>query len=179
MQQLLPPPHYLLYPGFGIGPGTPEPPPYDHDFADGIKAAGYPEGSVFAPTQFSKGNGVYLVFMTVPSHGSSNVGSSPDFTHGPIIPNSLFPIITIGKTYRDTAIYNPGLATINVPPFTDPLWSGAFNVDGFSHFPIFIADNNEAANQLGTRLPGLYSFQLTMRDTSGNGWNISASFVVT
>jgi hypothetical protein len=51
-------------------------------------------------------------------------------------------------------------------------------VDGFSH-PIFVADNNEAAGQLGTRLPGLYSCQLTITDTSGKGWNIPASFAIT
>src|ERR1700704_5711525 len=36
-QVLLPPPHYAPNPGLGIGPGTPEPPPYDHDLADGVE----------------------------------------------------------------------------------------------------------------------------------------------
>jgi hypothetical protein len=68
--------------------------------ANGIKDEGYPDGLVFALTQSSKGNGVYLVLIKVPSRGSS-VGGSPDFLQGPIIRNSLFPIITIGKPHRE------------------------------------------------------------------------------
>src|SRR5690349_25019766 len=62
-----------------------------HDIADGVGNAGYRQGPVFAPQQFSNGQGVWLTYMVVPSSTSRYVGSSPDFTSGPIIPNSLFP----------------------------------------------------------------------------------------
>jgi hypothetical protein len=175
-ETILPPPHYEPNPTLGIGPGTPEPPPYTHDLADGIEKAGYPEGPLFLPQQFSDGMGVFLAYMVVPRVSSKNFGSSPDFSRGPIIPNSLFPINVTGIAYRNTALYDPNLADFSVPALNTVV--PPFNVDGSSHFPIFIFENSEAAGQLGTMLPGFYSYQLSMRDASGNGWNISAFFLV-
>jgi hypothetical protein len=175
-ETILPPPHYKPNPTLGIGPGTPERPPYTHDLADGINKAGYPGGPLFLPSQYSKGVGVFLAYMVVPSITSRNFGSSPDFTRGPIIPNSLFPIRVSGVAYRDGAVYDPNLAGFSVPALNTIV--PPFAVDGSSHFPIFIFDNNESAGQLGTSLPGLYRYQLTMEDSSGNGWNITAFFVV-
>jgi hypothetical protein len=177
MATLLPPPHYKNYPGIGIGPGTPESPPYNHDLADGVSQAGYSTGPVFLPQQFSNGMGVYFVYMVVPSPRTTNVGSSPDYSSGPIIPNSLFPITANGVTYRNGQTYDPYLASISVPAMNDPAWNPPFNVDGFSHFPIFVADNSDFGPP-GVKLPGLYGYKLTMRDALGNGWNLSATFIV-
>src|SRR5438270_13809830 len=44
---ILPPPHYQSNACLGIGPGAPEPPPYNRDVARGVKNAGYPEGHLF------------------------------------------------------------------------------------------------------------------------------------
>jgi hypothetical protein len=115
--------------------------------------------------------------MVVPSAAGRNIGSSPDFARGPIVPNALFPINVSGVTYRNSAVYDPNLATFAVPALNSPSVVPPFNVDGSSHFPIFIADNSDFGPP-GTRLPGLYSYKLTMRDTSGNGWTISTFFVV-
>jgi hypothetical protein len=175
---ILPPPHYQAYPCLGIGPGTPEPPPYDEDVANGIDNAGYPEGHVFAPQQFSSGLGVYFVYMVVPSATSPNVGSSPDFARGPIIPNSLFPIHVTGVTYRNSKSYDPALANFDVPALNNPcIKTPPFNVDGFSHFPIFLADNSDFGPP-GTELPGTYTYKVTMKDSAGAGWSISAKFRV-
>jgi hypothetical protein len=174
---LLPPPHYQLYPNVGIGPGTPEKPPYTHDFADGVRNAGYQGGPIFTPSQFANGNGVYFVYMVVPTPGTKKVGSSPDFASGPIIPNSLFPISVVGVTDRDSATSNPNLVSIAVPALNSSAFNPPFNVEGSSHFPIFIADNADF-QVTPEALPGLYGYSLQMRDSQGNGWNITAYFVI-
>jgi hypothetical protein len=177
-QAILPPPYYGLYTGLGIGPGSKkEHPPYTHDMADGIRNAGYQNGPVFGPTQFSNGQGVFFVWMVVPTKGTTNVGSSPDFTSGPIIPNSLFPITFSGVTERNGAVYDPNLGTFSVPAINSSSVVPPINVDGFSHFPVFYADNSDFGPP-GTPLQGLYSYKVTMRDALGNGWNIAAYFAV-
>jgi hypothetical protein len=176
---LLPPPHYKFYPSVGMGPGTPEKRPYNHDLADGVKDAGYTQGRVFTKGQFSNGNGVYFVYMVVPKLGTKNAGSSPDFSDGPIIPNSLFPITFSGVTNRDGTISDPQLVPPTVVPplnslaFTNP----PFDVDGFSHFPIFIADNADF-QLMPHNLPGQYSYVIHMLDVSGNGWTITVNFTI-
>jgi hypothetical protein len=177
MATVLPPPHYKFYSCLGIGPGTPEQPPYDHDIADGVTNAGYPEGHKFAPPQFSNGFGVYFSYMVVPTPNSQNVGSSPDFTGGPIIPNSLFPIHVVGVTLRNRTMYDPNLGDFNVPAITDPCVQPPFQVDGFSHFPVFTADNSDFGPS-GTPLNGKYAYNVTMTDAAGKGWEISATFMV-
>jgi hypothetical protein len=176
-QTILPPPHYEPYTGLGIGPGTPEPSPYTHDMAKGTKQAAYEQGAIFEPQQFSNGQGVYLVFMVVPTRHAGNVGSPPDFASGPIIPNALFPISVTGVTYRDGQAFDPFLAGFSVPAIGGPPVDPPIDVEGFSHFPIFIADNADFGPP-GTRLPGLYRYQLSMVDSTGSGWNISAYFVI-
>jgi hypothetical protein len=176
-QTILPPPHYVPYVGLGIGPGMPEAPPYTHDMAKGVRRAGYEQGAVFTPEQFSNGQGVYLVFMVGPARHSHNVGSSPDFASGPIIPNALFPISVTGVTYRDGEVFDPFLAGFAVPAINGPPVDPPIDVDGFSHFPIFTADNADFGPP-GTQLPGLYRYQLSMIDSTGSGWSISAYFVI-
>jgi hypothetical protein len=177
LQTVLPPPHYQLYTGLGIGPGTPEAPPYTHDIADGVQAAGYAQGTLFGTGQFSNGQGVYLAFMVVPTPSTTNIGSSPDFASGPIIQNSLFPISVTGITYRNGAVWDPFLASFDVPAINGPPVDPPINVDGFSHFPLFAADNADFG-PANTPLPGLYQYKLSMLDSSGNGWNITAYFAI-
>jgi hypothetical protein len=176
-QTILPPPHYVPYAGLGIGPGTPEAPPYTHDMATGVEQAGYDQGAIFGRQQFSTGQGVYFVFMVVPTRHAGNVGSSPDFASGPIIPNVLFPISVTGVTYRDAQVFDPFLAGFSVPAINGPPVDPPIDVDGFSHFPVFIADNADFGPP-GTPLPGLYRYQVAMMDSTGSGWNISAYFVI-
>jgi hypothetical protein len=113
----------------------------------------------------------------VPTANTTNVGSSPDFTNGPIIPNSLFPITLNGVGTHDNKSFDPFLASFAVPPLSDPCVQPPLAVDGFSHFPIFIADNADFGPP-GTRLAGTYTYQVTMLDSAGNGWTISAKFTV-
>lgn len=169
---LLPPPNHLPHPALGVGPGAPHQPPYDSEFAANVAALGYQDAVRFNRSQFSNGNGVYLVWMNVPFPGTT--GSSPDFASGPIIPNSLFPIhvsavdVHNGKLFSNAADFDtPALDTIDPP----------FFVDGHSHFPVFIADNADFG-PAGANLLGSYDYRIVMTDSSGNGWLIRAHFEV-
>lgn len=169
---LLPPPNHLPHPALGVGPGAPHQPPYDSEFATNVAALGYQDAVRFNTSQFSNGNGVYLVWMNVPFPGTT--GSSPDFASGPIIPNSLFPIhvsavdVHNGKLFSNAADFDtPALDAIDPP----------FFVDGHSHFPVFIADNADFGPP-GGNLLGSYDYRIVMTDSSGNGWLIRAHFEV-
>ena len=77
-QALLPPPNHVPNSALGIVPGSPQAGPYDAEFAQGVAANGFVDADLFTATQYSNGNGVYLVFMLIPASGSPN-GYSPDF----------------------------------------------------------------------------------------------------
>ncbi len=172
---LLPPPNHVPHPQLGVGPGAPHEPPYRHELSDGVDAGGYLGGRCFTPEQFSNGEGVFAAWMVIPL-GRHEVGSSPDFARGPIIPNSLFPIHVEGITYRDGEVFNPFLFNGDVPALDDQL-SPPFDVEGHSHFPLFIADNADFGPS-GVSLAGDYTYEITMLDSAGEGWSIEVSFVV-
>jgi len=170
---VLPPPKHQVCAELGIGPGIPHRPPYDHEIDRNLDRTDFRESLVFRVPEFSSPNGVWAVWMVVPRPGS--VGSSPDFTAGPIIPNTLFPIHVTGQTFRDNQPWDPFLLDFKVPPLTDQL-SCPFSVDGHSHFPIFIADNSSFGTAgLST---GHFEYRITMKDTAGNGWSIIVRFTV-
>ena len=166
-------PLHAFHPQFGVGPGQPHDPPYGRELSQGVDAAGYDVGRSFDTTQFSEGQAVFAAWMVVPG-GPRHIGSSPDFDSGRIIPNSLFPIHIDGTAYRNGAVFDAALANFDVPPLDDRL-TPSFDVDGHSHFPMFIGDNADFAPP-GIDLPGRYKYELTMLDQLGNGWSITVRF---
>jgi hypothetical protein len=172
---VLPPPNHVPHPQLFIGPGAPHAPPYDSEFEEGVEEAGFHEGAAFRESEFSNGNGVYVVWMNVPAPGSK--GSSPDFGNGRIIPNTLFPIHVAGTAFQNGQLYDPFIGTSDVPPLNDPSLTPSFNVDGHSHFPIFYADNSDFG-PAGAKVRGRYTYDIVMTDRTGNGWHIVAHFVV-
>lgn len=170
---LLPPPNHVFNPSLGVGPGAPHAPPYTGELAAGLEAAGFPDRAAFNLAEFSNGKGVWCVWMVVPDPGTT--GSSPDFSAGPIIANGLFPIHIAGTTFRNDRVWDPFLGTLDVPALN--AISPPFTVDGASHFPIFFFDNMDFAPP-DTRPSGSYSYVFVMTDTSGNGWNLVASFAI-
>ena len=173
---LLPPPNHVpRLPVLAIGPGAPHMPPYDSELADGISTQGFHSGHRFVSSEFSDGSGVFLVCMVVPAPGS--VGSSPDFASGPIIPNTTFPIEVVGVANRDGTTFDPFLTDFEVPPLTTAI-DPSFDVDGHSHFPIFVVTSQDFGPP-GSDLLGRYDYILTMTDSAGEGWTVRAHFVVT
>ncbi|HEX9091755.1 MAG TPA: hypothetical protein VF831_09715 [Anaerolineales bacterium] len=170
MQAILPPPNHVWIDGLGIGPGAAHQPPYTSELAAGVAAQGYHQGVQFSTGEFSEGMGVWVVWMNVPAPGVT--GSSPDFTSGPIIPNSLFPIHQEGNDYHNGAFFS-FLGGFDVPALTQ----FGFDVDGSSHFPVFFADNADFGPP-GAKLNGEYRYVITEVDASGNGWKIEAHFTV-
>jgi hypothetical protein len=157
----------------GVGPGDPHQPPYKQEMEAGLDIMNFKDSRVFRVSDFSSPNGVWATWMTVPKPGTT--GSSPDFKSGPIIPNTLFPIHVAGETYRNNQLWNPWLASFDVPALTGQL-SCPFSVDGHSHFPVFIADNSDFGP--GGPISGHYEFRVTMVDATGNGWSITVHFTV-
>ncbi len=129
----------------------------------------------FTPEEFSNGEAVIAAWMVIP-RGRRNIGSSPDFASGPIIPNSLFPIHVEGVSYRNGKVFDPALVIFDVPAL-DAALNPPFDVDGHSHFPFFIADNEDFGPG-DVELPGTYLYDMTMVDATGDGWSIVVSFVV-
>lgn len=175
LQALLPEPNHRPHPDLFIGPGDQHNPPYTQELAIGLASSAFQEKTVFDASDFSAPNGIYLAMMNVPGFGLTPPaqGSSPDFASGPIIANSLFPISVLGETFRNGALL-PAVSTGAVPPLDSNL-NPPFNVNGHSHFPQFYIDN---ADFNGVTPEGSYVYNLTLRDTAGNGWDISASFQV-
>lgn len=171
-QALLPPPNHVPHPDLGIGPGAPHQPPYDTELAQGVAAQGYREARRFNLSEFTNGEGVWLVWMTVPNPGTT--GSSPDFASGPIIPNSLFPIHVESLAFHNGQRI-PDVGVFDVPKLDSNL-NPPFYVDGHSHFPIFLADNADFVPMPNLR--GSYEYRTTMIDQQGNGWLIVAEFAI-
>lgn len=174
MAALLPPPFHVANPSLGIGPGIPHMPPYDHELANGVARNRYHEGLVFAEREYTNGSGIYVVWMNVPAPGTR--GSSPDYAQGRIIPNALFPI-HVRSTERLNGKAYSFVADFDVPALDDSL-TPPFDVDGHSHFPVFLASNADFGLP-GVRPQGVHEFRTTMLDTLGNGWRIEAVFTVT
>jgi hypothetical protein len=171
---ILPEPYHRPHPDLGIGPGDPHPPPYNHEIRRGLQALGLQPGGQFTVEDFSDGNGVWLAYMVIPrSRGTAPEGSSPDFAVGPIIPNSLFPIDVTGFAERFGEPFSV-LADFSVPPL-DASLDPPFDVDGHSHFPIFIADNIDFGPP-GVDPAGRYEWTIQMVDQTGNGWEITVTF---
>ena len=162
-------------PLLGIGPGVAHRGPYTSELRKGISSQNLHRGHRFTRSEFSDGNGVFLVCMVVPARGT--VGSSPDFVSGPIIPSTVFPIKVVGVAERNGADFDPALTNFEVPPLTTAI-DPSFNVDGHSHFPIFVVTNQDFGPP-NSDLRGRYEYQLTMTDSGGAGWKLRAHFVVT
>jgi hypothetical protein len=172
--EILPPPNHQFHPALGVGPGEPHKPPYNMELGEGIDELGFHQGARFDATEFSEGNGVWLAWMNIPSPGTR--GSSPDFSSGRIIPNTLFPIrVTVSTTHDGQPFSGP--FTFEVPPL-DATLDPPFSVDGHSHFPIFTADNRDSAPSGDVDPTGRYTFHTDMTDQDGAGWRIEATFAV-
>ena len=175
LQTILPEPNHRFHPDLFIGPGDPHTGPYTQEISSGLASSGFQEKTIYDASDFSGANGIYLTMMNVPGFGVTPPaqGSSPDFASGPIISNSLFPISALGTTFRNGSPL-PAFSAFGVPPLDGSL-NPPFNVDGHSHFPLNYIDN---ADFNGVDAAGTYLYSLSLRDTAGNGWDVSVPFQV-
>ncbi len=173
-----------LFPGPGYGfdlnhngviPGSqPVPGPYGNVMGSALSSHGILDQTIFTVAQFSLPNAVWLGWINVPT-ASAPIGSSPDFASGPIIPNSIHPLVFAGTTNRNGVLFDP-----NWSGQTDPTTAlGLANPgQGFSHQPYFTAETFEFGNGSALSADGAYLHQFTETDALGNGWAINASFAV-
>jgi hypothetical protein len=173
---VLPPPKHQWCDDLGIAPGIPHQPPYDEEIEEGLEDTGFKEGTSFRVAEFSPPNAVWAVWMLVPHPGT--IGSSPDFSSGPIIPNTLFPIVVQGQTFHNKKLWDRFLAGGSIPPLTPALTHCPFSVDGHSHIPYFLGDNTSFQTDGSGSVVGGYEFRITMIDHTGSGWHISVYFTV-
>jgi hypothetical protein len=185
--RIMPPPRHAPVGSFAVGPGVPHAGAYDRELANGLRALGIRDERTFPASAFTaeSRNGVYLVWMFVPDPGI--IGRSPDVAAGPIIPNSLFPIILSGVVYRDGRLFDPALFGGDAPvpgidASVDPRFAG---VQGHSHLPVFVAETQAFfpfpyQGTLYPRLPaeGKYEYVIRMRDRQGHGWDVTVQYHV-
>jgi hypothetical protein len=172
---ILPEPNHRLHPQLGVGPGDPHAGPYTQELAQGLQAAGFVNKTVFEVSEFTAPNAIIVAWMNVPGPGAPT-GSSPDYESGPIISNGVFPMRFTGDVYLNGALFEQdafGLEQQAPTGLTPPI-----DVQGYSHFPYFAAENSAFAPPGLTDLTGSYEYRWQVRDAGGNGWDISARFQV-
>jgi hypothetical protein len=172
---LLPEPNHRPHPQLGTGPGDPHT-GFDREFGTNLTALGYADQSEFTVEQFTGTRGATFVYMVVPGEGAPS-GRSPDGTT-PIIPNSVFPIQNDLQILRNGGVdvNFPG-ATI-VPPLDTNLNPPFNDIDGHSHFPMFLSFSFLDLPDQSVTPVGSYEILLNLRDTTGAGWDVSATFNV-
>jgi hypothetical protein len=171
MTAILPPPDHAWSPTLGVAPGAPHDLPYDREIAEGMAPAGFVDQSSFTPAEFRQG--VYLAWMNVPRKDMTPAGSSPDFNHGPIIPNELFPIHVQIQYSRD-GVLDDATSAFDVPALDSS--PNAAPVDGYSHFPMWT--NDSAGSYDEKNAAASYAWAITMVDAGGHGWHIAVPFEV-
>lgn len=170
MSGILPPPNHAFHPDLGIGPGDPHAGPYDGELGAGVLTQGYVDKAAFTQAEGLLPNGIFSIWMAVPSAGAPT-GSSPDFASGPIIPNAVFPIEVTFDAYQDGVLLDGYSYGFGVPALDDQL-DPPFDVDGHSHFPIFDVEVFDGM----TTLPGTLETRVGMIDANGEGWNLTMTF---
>jgi hypothetical protein len=168
-------PHFSIVNGVVV-PNPPDPGPYTNELAIGLANQGISDQSVFTPQDLAgTPRGIWLTYMLVPGSGSPT-GSSPDFSSGPIIPESTFPITASEIVLRNGVHFDSSFLS------TKSLSTLGFSVNGSSHRPQLIENDLPTAdNPLGltvNQLPGHYETDVQLRDAQGNGYNLVVPFDV-
>jgi len=142
---------------------------YDHELSDGLTSLGIASRTVFSADEFTGPKGVILGWMIVPTAGAPTGSSVDGLPGGLIIPNGLFPMNVDGDLYRNGVLYDAAFDFQAV---------GIVGVDGYSHYPLFIAENKDISGSGISDPLGLYEFRITMTDQSGRGWTHNVGFQV-
>ena len=122
---------------------------------------------MFDVSKFTFPSGVYLGFVLAPGPAAPN-GSAFDFASGPIIPNSVFPVLVRGDVFLNGALFEGGAFAFDITP--------AVAFDGQSHIVAAVFEDSSFAPPGLTDLTGAYEYQLTLRDSGNNGYNVVGQF---
>ena len=168
-QTLFPAPGYGFDGTNGIIPGTtPVAGPYTNKMSLALAAHGIADQTTFTLAQYTIPFAVYLAGLTFP-RPPPPPAPRPTFASGPIIPNSIGPIVFGGTTDRNGVLF-------------DPNWTGQINPttslslpnpgQGYSHLPVFTAETFDFGS--APTADGSYLHHFTQTDAQGNGWNITS-----
>ncbi|MEZ6121097.1 MAG: PEP-CTERM sorting domain-containing protein [Pirellulaceae bacterium] len=150
---------------------TPRDLPHDDLWAESIANFGFTDTTTFVPSDIDGApNGIYTTVRLLPDPGE--VGSSLSAESGPIIPVELLEIHSTWKWIRNGEVVDEGFSSDFGRP--DCLVEG---FDGLSSFQqISATDANYFPPE--TELVASYATELQIRDSQGNGWDVSIPFEV-
>jgi hypothetical protein len=142
---------------------------YDQELSAGMTNLGLVSKTIFSAADFTAPKGIILGWMMVPDTGSPTGSSVDGSPNGHIIANATLPITIDGDLYRNGILYDAAF---------DFQAGGIAGVDGYSHFPLFIAENKDISGSGITDPTGQYEFRLKLTDTSGKGLTYNIGFQV-
>ena len=143
---------------------------YDGEYAAGLAANGFHQGEVFSEAEISDPSAIHLGMVLVPN-ASAPFGSSFDFANGPILPSGTFPISVKGDVFINGVLFESGPGAWDIKLAAD-------SFDGRSHYAGELWENTFYARPGLTSLVGDYEYRITVRDTTGAGYDMNASFSV-
>ena len=178
--ELLPPATHVDLADLGIGPGEAHAAPYDFEISDALTAAGLIDEFEFAEDDIDggSGNAIYFAFNLIADPDNAPVGSTPDGDQA-MLPLELFGLdvmAIISRTSQSGGMETLGefLIVLDAP---DPALFPDFTLAGLSHLPFFFAID-PAVLVAGQTSAGDYQLRFVLRDSGGNGYNLTTDFSV-
>jgi hypothetical protein len=173
--KMLPEPNHRPHSALGTGPGDPHA-GFDREFGTNLAALGYVDLSEFTVDQCTGTHGVTFVYMVVPGEDAPS-GRLPDRVT-PIIPNSVFPIQNDIQISGNRASFVTAPVATIIPSLDANLNPPFNNIDGHSHFPIFLSFSFLDFPDQTVNPAGSYEVVANPRDSTGAGWDINTTFNV-
>ena len=161
----------LIFSQHSSGPDDPyqaHPEDFATEIGNNLEKAGIEVKTVFNEEEIAGDPlAIHLAWTAVPN--SDATGITRDYPEGgPIIPNSIFPIVEDGTLFLNGE---------ELDPIFDSTRQGSMNFSGFSHLTTLITEHAGFLDP-GISLVGDYLYTETQRDPNGNGWNIAVPFTV-
>lgn len=164
LTRLFGPEHMTAGNGAVLVDGAPHGGPYETELGRRLAAGAVTPGHLFHVSDWTAPQGLVFVALLVPGAGAPT-GSSSDAVSGPIIPASAYPLRSAGALFHDGALVDPAFDGSLGPPD---------GLDGRSHQFVIMVETTEFI----PGSPGEYRMRMEMRDATGAGWDVLATFDV-
>lgn len=151
--------------------GDPHAGPYDTELTLALAEAGLAPTQTHTVEAFTDPSGHALIITIAPG-ADAPVGSSPDATRGPIIPEGYFPISVLSQIWKEGEPYGE---QYSAPHFSQP-YTGDL-ADGASHLFLVVAGNSSSVP--GVPPVGEYRYRVFIADSAGGNWTVEVPFTVT